>query len=448
MDNIANKLSIIFSSRILLIIVFALIFISIYLLNIAYPLFAEDWDYSFIWTPTFDSPVRISGIDDILTSQYNHYMFWGGRTINHIIAQALLMISPFWHDLLNSLIYLLFVFLIYSISNFGKKVNVAFLLLIAIALWFSLPNFTSTTLWITYSSNYLWSTTIILLFIYPYYNSYINKKARNNTFLPIAIFFGGIACGWTNENMAVALVSFLLIILFLYKYEKQDIPKWAVWGLAGVTIGCLFLFLAPGNYIRMENSLSVPISQRLFIFCKNYYYHMLAASVIYGLLFIINIKTGKRDTTRTKASLAFFIAAHIGFLVMIVPPEFTPRTLFGPVSFLIIANGILLSNIDILKEKKYELLLFSFVILLSIPFFVSYIDKLKYTRYLKDLWHQREVFVYEQKAKGIMDITFNDKQLFHKDFILYRISDSPDAWINKVYARYYGIKSIKLPYHE
>lgn len=430
--------------RILFFVILAIIFVLIYLLNRIYPLLGDDWQYAYIWTPGFDSPDRISGIGDILVSQYNHYLYWGGRTVNHTIVQFLLMLDPVWYNLLNSLMYVALIALIYKIVNAGNKLNLSLLILIALALWFLLPDLTSTVLWITYSGNYLWSCVIVLLFVYPYLRYYRGSQVNKNIlYIPI-MFVAGLITGWTNENVSVALIVFIALLIGLYKYDKISIPKWAIVGLIGVIIGCLLLLLAPGNYIRLETAREVTFSARLYVLCKNYFYYMLVPFLIYALMLFICRKElkNKEKIVWIKISFLFFIFAHAAFFAMIASIDFPARTLFGPVVFMIITIGLLFANVE-LKAKLYKIINISVIAVLLVFFSIDYISKYKYTLYLNGFWHQRELFVMEQKQKGIIDIEFKGNLEMRDDFNVYRLGNSSDDWINKIYARYYGVRSVK-----
>ena len=93
-------------------LVAAVCFILIFLLNRKYPLCLDDWTYSFVYG---ENPAkRISSMSDIFRSQYNHYFMWGGRSVVHFIAQWLLMQNECLLDILNSLVYTAYVFLLYK----------------------------------------------------------------------------------------------------------------------------------------------------------------------------------------------------------------------------------------------------------------------------------------------------------------------------------------------
>lgn len=61
----------------------------ILLLNITYPLYADDWGYTFMTGSELTQ--KITSFSDILNSQYQHYFLHGGRTITHIITESLIL---------------------------------------------------------------------------------------------------------------------------------------------------------------------------------------------------------------------------------------------------------------------------------------------------------------------------------------------------------------------
>ena len=95
-----------------LIIVLIIIAIQIFTLNYLHPLYLDDWAYVLFvddYATLYESH-RIESIWEIFVSQYNHYMTWGGRTVAHVIAQTLLYMPQIVHDILNTIVYLLFIY--------------------------------------------------------------------------------------------------------------------------------------------------------------------------------------------------------------------------------------------------------------------------------------------------------------------------------------------------
>lgn len=435
--------------KVLFILSFVVIFYLIFILNKLYPLLGEDWDYSFICSPFNDFPERVSSLKDILVSQHTHYLFWGGRSVTHAIAQFLLMIGERWHDILNSIAFVLSIYMIYRMINKDLKLNLYLFWLVASSVWLCTPDIISTTLWLTYSANYLWSILIIIIFIYPYYIYYIREEAHDSFGKMIIIFLAGIIAGWTNENMSIALIFFLEFMLILLRYQKIEIPKWMYFGIIGVVIGCVLLLVAPGNYVRLgtsslTDSLSISIvKERLYNIIKTSVYYLLPLLLTYIAVFIYFVnKIGLRENRKTLLiSLLFFLSALVSIFAMVASPEFPIRVLSGTTFFLLIAIGILYAYIN-QENKMFKWLNPLLIIVLLFIAVPDYVGKYQYTKYLNQFWKEREIFVEEQKRKGILNIEITGDIEPNDKFIVYDLEYTPEKWINKVYARYYGLNTI------
>jgi len=449
MGKILEKLSDTHIQRGFFLFVVLFLFILIYQLNRIYPIVGEDWDYSFLWTMDGMNPERLHRVSDIFISQYNHYIIWGGRSIVHAIDQFLILLGTDWHDIINTFAYLLFVYLVYKIVNSRQKLSVSVFLLVALFLWFFLPDFPTLILWITYSAVYLWGTLITIAFMYPYYKYYRNPDDRGSIVFSLFMFIMGIFAGWTYENIALTLICFLILLLLTMKYLKIKIPQWMIFGLIGVVIGCAVLLLAPGNFKRASSAHGSDMSiiytamYRVWGLVKVYFRYMLLLSVLYSTILYFFIKRAEiKDKTKILLiSLVFVISAHLGVVVMLASPIFPARSLFGLIAFMITAIGILFVNMP-LSSLMIKLTNGSIVILL-ILFCFSYYDKYKYVEYLRDFWHSRELYVEEQKKQGIQDIVFTDSLIFRSDFTMYDFKEYPDGWPNFAYAKYYNVRSVR-----
>lgn len=427
-------------------------FISILILNYLYPIFADDWVYTYVFN--HNPPKKISSITDIIQSQYNHYLTWGGRTVTHFIAQLQLFINPYLQNIINSIAFTGFIFLIYKFSNYNNKINIFIFIFIYASNWFFQPSFISSTLWITGSSNYLWGTLIVLLFIYPYYLYLRNQEYQIKGIYSYIIFFiAGIIAGWTNENMSVATVLMLLFICLFFK-KRGILPKWALIGFIGFVIGCILLIAAPGNYVRIEDANKLTHSLgiieifklRIHLMLDHYIYYILPLISIYIVSVIIFMKYKKTDNYRMIifASVIFIITAHIAFISMIASPQFPTRALFGIISFLIIGICIIIANIEL--SNTYLKLIKTLAIILLIGVLIyDYYRRYDVLKFAHNLWDKRYEYVIRQKEEGNYNVELKDKIIItHSKFGLYELSNDSTTWYNRAFSTYMGIESIKL----
>ncbi len=441
------------SKLLLMGIALCVVFILFFILNKLFPLYADDWSYSFIYGT--DS-VRIGSLGDIFVSQYNHYLMWGGRSVVHFIAQLLLMMPPWWMDIFNTLAYIAFIHVLYLIVNKQNGINPIVYLLLAVSVFLFQPAFYAAAVWKTGSANYLWGTLLIVLFILPYYSYYRSEETKDGWGKAFLFFIVGILAGWTNENMGVALVFYTVATLLLFRYEKMAIPKWAVFGLIGVIIGCGVMLLAPGNYIRLEAIKAIYAEQGLsqsevlqqglknmWRFTRRY---VLPLTGVYALLLFVYYKYPKENANRqsvTRSSLLFIISGVVAFLAMIASPAFPQRALFGLIILFIIGIGIVCTNIDI-KAKPLKYLSIVCMLVLVGMFAVRYYKDVKRVGAASDIWEEREQLVREQKDKGIDTIVFTKRIDVSDKYFIHDLTTDPQGWENEAYARYHSIDWVKL----
>lgn len=443
------------TKKIFLGLFFTVFFILVFILNQLYPIHSDDWMYSFIFNE--NPPKRIDSISDIILSQYNHYLYWGGRNIVHFIDQFLLMLSPVIREILNSLAYITFSFIIYKIANKGKPTNPHLFLLINLLLWLLIPVFPQTVIWITGSSNYLWGTLIIVAFLSFYYSFYLNGKINNGVVRSVLFFFGGIIAGWTNENSVIALIFILFTLILFLKIRKIKIPKWVISGFIGVCIGCLIMLLAPGNFLRSKDTYAafnltdksfievVRFKARNIYWIYKYVHSIGILIVIYGCstFFFFAQNKNSRNYKVWAGSLLFFMAAHVSALAMIVSPIFPLRAAFFLASFMIISICILYANINMnnmISKIGNTLLLIGGVAI----FALTYSERFQVLSSLYDRYEKREAYIEDQKEKGNNDIVLIESPIILPgEFDFEDISDKPLSWRNSMCADYYNLNSIK-----
>lgn len=313
-------------------------------INIRTPLSGDDLIYQTI----YGTGVPITNLSDILQSQINHYRMWGGRSVVHFIDQAFLLVDKSWFNIANTVVFLLFVLLIYYYS-LEKKVSNSFLLLEYILLWFTIPTPINTIVWQTSSVNYLWGSTFILLYLLPYYKSWerldVKSKSLSAVLQAIIMFICGVLCGWTIEAGAVMLLTFIFAMLAYQIKNKKFIQGWEITGFIGSLIGFGILIFAPGNFKRANtvNQMTpdrTMLGELLFRIARETYYmliHMWPLLVVLTILVVYNIK---RKTGKTVGKMLLFVCiAFVGVYAMTASPAYAERVLITPIAFVIIGIG-------------------------------------------------------------------------------------------------------------
>lgn len=429
-------------------VILAIIFCLIYLLNFNYPFFADDYPFSMI----YGTNIRVNSLSDLVESQYLFYFNHSGRTVEHSIAQILIWINTPICDILHTIAYVLLLLIIYKISDNGYKSKLSLFCVIFLLNWFFQPSFSPTVLNITSGSVYMWGTLINLLFMYPYCRYYINKKNDQSKEKIIFFFLFGIIAGWTQENMAPSMIFFILILFFLLKkQERLPIPYWAISGLLGALIGCLFLIGAPGNYVRIISDPAAtvakanPLLNGFYNVVGGYLYNGILITVLYVIILIVYSyrSLSLNKILLLKLSILFFVTGLFALALMIFSPIFPPRAWFGIIIFFIVAIAILYNNLDL----RNVILKYSISIILILG---SVLFSIQYKNYLSDLIQinkvvsKREKIIHEQKEKNNYHITLHEVISPKTKFgISDPITDSTH-WLYPIMVDYYGVKSIRF----
>ena len=427
--------------RVKTIVIVCFIYLSMLILNIITPLIMDDYNYA------FGLDGRIESIIDIINYQHWFYFNWGGRNVAHFIAQFFLMNDKILFNIINPAIYTLMVYLIYNLIKINKKLNPLFLLLIHLGLWFLTPSFGQSFIWLTGASNYLWTTTIILIFLNIFI--YLTNATQKYNLIQI-ILFGilGVIAGWTNENSGASLVFILLTYIFIKKViEKDNIKKIQWTGFFGALIGFFIMIIAPGNYVRssgfQEDSFFLIewIERALSITQSIEHYFIIIISIIIILLSIYVYKKQKVD----KKVLIFIIGAIVSAYSMIVSPTFPERSWTIFTIYMIIICGLLLNNVNINILLK-KIVTIDCIIILCILFISSYILTFNDSYQFYQEWKEREAIMEKGKKENIYNYEFESIYTTQKQSASYGLGDlypERENPINETYARYFGVKTIK-----
>ena len=418
------------------IVVIVICFTAIYSLNRLTPIISDDFAYLFI----YGENGRITSIKDIIHSQINHYYMWGGRSVVHFIAQVLLMLPKYIADLLNTLVYISYISLIYMHIKGRAKNSILLFLMVNLGVWFLQPVLGDTIFWLTGSANYLWGTWLILLFLLPFrlYRGRISTPILQILY-SICIFILGILAGWTNENTAAAMLVIIIGFFIYYRSHKWSIPVWAIAGFAGAVIGFIIMIAAPGNFVRAGETTTFSLynlSYRLFMWTLTFFYYSGPLFLI-ALISVITFSRFSRGDKKDKMKLVliYAVAAIAAVYAMLASPTFPRRALFGVVTFLIIAIGICLYNLDYKNVFLKQIRLIVISISLMAFLFTFYLSWKEINSYSK-IVAQREATIKQAKEEGLDYCEFtryNGSSYIHGE----------DPYSEVLMSRYYGI-TIKL----
>ena len=435
-------------------------------MNLLTPVIGDDYAYAFIWdgaqNGNFQNNIgklyRVESFGDIITSQYSHYMTWGGRTVAHVFVQFFVWQGKLLFDIMNALIYAALALLIYfsakgkiEIQNSDGKI----FLWIFFAMWFCLPEMFQTSLWLTGACNYLWMTFFQLLFLLPFALKFWQKvQTLNSKLLTPAMAFLGLIAGWSNESGG-AFVIFLAFLALIYFWRQKQLERWMLVGFIGLFIGYALLMLAPGNFQRYvvdANEATVPfLSAQMFIdnFEDGMKYILAGDVLLYAVIALYFIR-GRKTPQTTQFILAFAAAGLLLPCLLMFSPEFPARAAFASPVFALIASVAALEWTTInLSPKIISAALCVWLVIIFYSIGVdwsvhsqiaerqAYVEQHKHD----DLIVLQPIYLPYLPEHGLWIWTLDSYARFYGDVTPYR-----DEFNNRniTYAQYYGLKEVVL----
>ena len=448
-----------------------------YVLNALMPLgVGDDYLYNFIWDgsdgwymyqPLPEDAQRVTSFHDIFISQYSHYFTWGGRTVAHTLVQFFLWQGKDFFNIANTFVFMALMLEIYWLIQEGqitrqlKPFKVGW---IFFALWTFVAGFASVFLWLTGSCNYLWMTTLMLAFVFPYVRLFYGHKAKLNawqTKLGAAFILGlGILAGWGNETASAVVWAAIAISIYRRHRLGEKIPCWMVLGWLGLTAGCLLLFLAPGNYVRLNWELTLmnrTIPEKIWFECVS----LSACVMIFQfLLWFFILSTLRKDfgeVPLAKPIIRFVkflcVMALAAMMSMWAAPQIPARAVFFPTVCLIVAAGSLIRLMDLTNRNTMGIYLRRMLRTAGAVYLCITIPATVYGLWLMLLIENENIAaVQEAHRQGSQEVVMmkacklNDKIYAWDAFHVPDNDYYPDEnrWENVAFARYYGVKAVKL----
>lgn len=364
-------------------IILFIIFISMLSLNYLYPYISDDYTYMY----KYDNFERIKNISDIFFSMKDHYFLWGGRVLAHSLASVFLLLPKNIFNICNSIMYTIFIYMIYLIGRRNNKDNYNYLFIIHLLIWFINISFGEVTLWLTGSCNYLWTSVIILLFLYLFH-----KENKNVIIFSIL----GILAGMCNENFSLSII-FVCILFVIFNKNYRNKNNYI--GIIFLIIGYLFLFLAPSNFIRASAGVNniITITQKILYLIKVF-------SLLIIFILLLSYVLYKKNKLK-KDYLIYILGSIMCILFLVVAPTFSLRATIGT----LIYNLIII--IDILFSFKFDLNKYIYLIL-GVIYLISYLYTLQDTynlnKYINNLnnFKNKDVVInrYKRTTKRVINL--------------------------------------------
>lgn len=279
----------------------------------------------------------LASLQDILQAQVWHYNNWGGRTVAHTIAQLILLyLSEPVADALNVAMIVLLAWMINAVT--GER-RLAFVTLTVGFLHGLNANWKMSMYWQTGACNYLYTTVLILAFLWLYLRQaeMEQKKEIPGSLLLAPVL--GLLSGWTNENMGPAVWVLTLFVMLLRRKRKQIVRLWMPLGSLFCLAGSVLMIIAPGNGVRSAEVASSQygtlwqIFLRMYGVCKGAWEYLFPVILVTAALVFVNVCVlGNRLKEKDLLLLA---GALLSWGAMVLSPHYPDRASFGTMCLLL-----------------------------------------------------------------------------------------------------------------
>lgn len=431
---------------IILLVFFA---ICIFLIGKAYMPAPDEYNYSNItWTNH-----RISGIKDLITSQVSLYEKWTGRIPVHTTIQTILYLGTWIYHLINPIVFITFIILIGTIifkeSSYFKISFTLFLIL------FFIKSNGEKFIWLSGSVNYLWTTTIMLGVMCYFYNILMKDKKLENKDIPM-FFILSFFAGWSQENVAFVLGTFIIIICLtnvkkFLKYSKRD-KSIVIASIIIFGIGALLLIFAPGNFSR-ASAIHSDIKNSIQNVLKNLI-NIKELIVIYAIsmIAILMLKSKKQDKKEIVKTQAILIGTFIiALMPMVIISEFPPRATLPYEAIILV--GILANCSIIIKELDLRKTIIVIEVICTIGICYKLSKNISIAQnYMLPYKEKITMEINQAKKQGEKDVVLSEFEESNRIVALgptsllvnFAPTESKDHIINEYMAKFYGFDSITI----
>lgn len=189
------------------------------------PLLVDDFAYCY----SYADGSRITPIRQIIPSMLAHYNSMNGRLIAHGMVQLMLMLPGWIFDLINTLVFCLLCWTVYDYvwKLHNEKHNILVLASVFGAFWVFVPAFGEVFLWLDGACNYLWCTTVLLLFIRPVLTDWPARK--NPLFWVLYVLIGFVVGGLLETVSFAVMVFFILWALCQRLFMSRKLELWCIY---------------------------------------------------------------------------------------------------------------------------------------------------------------------------------------------------------------------------
>lgn len=339
---------------------------------------ADDYLYSFQFNPGFvdQAPTaleyqRITGIHDYIHSLSELYHTLTGRIVAHGLLQIMLLLPAWVFDILNTIVlFTLTWFFATWVAGKRHENRLAAWTLISMLFYLAVGKRVTNFYLPAFACNYVWTQLLVFVFLAPVRRliQEDGQLSQDNYYALLTLFLG-ILAGDTNEPVVPAILLAMGVWgLWSMVVSHKRIPAFYFTGFAGLLLGFVFLYFAPGNSGRAMYESGAAGTRSIGLSLANakpILRSCLASipAVILGIIGMIRLIASKFKRLDGSSVFVFILGAGTVFALLFTP-FYIPRMNILFVGFLVVWC---LS--EYLKGETEGWGRFVYVIILLLPFF-------------------------------------------------------------------------------
>ena len=419
-------------------IIYSVMFLIMLIANILTPIVSDDFSYCFSFA---GDRGRIESVGEIFPSLIAHGEGLNGRYAAHFFAHLFLMLPGIIFDIVNSLVFVMQVFIVVRIATYKRECNNLLSVFLFGMLWLCQCQFGQVNLWLDGACNYMWSVFFGFMFVAPYI-MYFLYDVHLSLPLLIPYLFIALLSGNFMENVSPAfiLIAGLLMLASTFVLKKK-IRYEQVLGILFSLTGFIFMMIAPGEWInKVSNGDASSIFINLLVAIG-----MVAVMVVPLIFFFVLITRVKKDESKKPVfllSIILMIGAFASNFVMITAAYYALRSSIGSTSLILFSVVFLLSQFEFNFDKKFKIIASLLTAAVSLAMIIGFVDITR--TYI--LISENEEKIIEAKENGESSVAIPNIVPFTKYSGSYRLiyidTENPDGWPNNVMAKYYGLDFI------
>lgn len=420
-------------------------------LNYMTPMIVDDYTYCY----SFADGERISTLLQIIPSMASHYQTMNGKIILHAFFQLLLMLPQGLFDVLNAIMACLLCYVIYSYvwRKWHDEDNAVLYFFVISSLWLYIHSFGHVFLWGAGSLNYLWTTTILLLYIRPIYTDF--SKNQTKTFWGCYILAGFIM-GNLIETTSFAVIGFYSIwAVHKRLVRKEKVELYKMLPLVTLSCGYLVILFSPGGHgrVKVRHGIFEGIIKNTYMYFTSY-----TVLVLIGVFMAAFLLLSGLEKQKLKKALIWIFLSYGMHCMLSIAAYHPGRSEAGIAVFLIIGDGILLSmifdNATICGQNgwrksatwicrlltAYICFFFLYQMFFALPAGIDAIHS-SWTQILAD-----ECYIKDKVKDGEEDIRIPNVTSLSPYAAIYQLTYVNtiryDTWPNESMAKYYGAERV------